>query len=532
MTRVGPHSRIASPQVLLALVALLAALIVQPGELGSVDTVRRLQTTHWLWTSAPAVPAADYPAFGLKGRNNQIYPWYGIGQSLAMLPSDIVATTLMRRIPALNRFDDFRGLIVSLTVSPVLCVLAVLMAWRLLKLLDFTENQATAGALALLFGTTFLHYTQNMMENNLILALTLTGLYLHRKWLRTGNRADLLWGSVALGANLLVRLTTGLNIIAVAGFIALCLGSDGWHRSVLRLKEYAGAVLSSCAVFFAIDRAYHLYRFGECCNTYIDIYARQQHELDPTLPAAFPYTTPFWHGVWGALISPEKSLFLFDPLVILLAALALWGWTRWAAEIRMYVAAWTLILAAYIAFHARLDFWSGDVAWGDRYITTPVQLLALLSVPLLMRHGGSLPGILRITGMATIVAAVAVQMASVALWYPLEFQQMRFLGHPTFVVGLRFRNIAAMAMGKLEAWHLMDGPTQDNIRATVPYLHPFLFVRRHPGLPAWLENLLVGEWIGLVGALLVVLIVIGARMRTGSADRSLEPSVYQFDPQI
>src|SRR5450631_531789 len=151
MSGIATESRIFGRRALLACAALLAALIVQPGELGSVDTARRLQATHWLWTSAPAVPPADYPAFGLKGRNNQIYPWYGIGQSLVMLPPDIVAAGLMRAIPKLGRFEDLRGLVVSYTVSTVLCVLTILMAFRFLKLLDFTENEATAGVLALLF---------------------------------------------------------------------------------------------------------------------------------------------------------------------------------------------------------------------------------------------------------------------------------------------------------------------------------------------------------------------------------------------
>src|SRR5579872_2945485 len=512
--------RIASPQALLVWAALLAALVVQPGESGSVDTARRLQTTHWLWTSAPAVLPADYPEFGLKGRNNEIYPWYGIGQSLVMLPPDIATAALIRAVPKLRRFEELNALIVTYTVSPILCVLAVLMTFRFLRLLHFTENESVAGALALLLGTTFLHYTQNMMENNLMLLLTVTGLYLHFKWLRTGSTLALAGGSAALGANLLVRLTTGLNVIAVAPIIALCLGANGWRQAVLRLRDYAIALVSSCAFFLAIARAYHFYRFGECCNTYIDIYARQQHQLNPLLPAAFPYTTPFSHGFWGALITPEKSIFLFDPLLILLVILVITAWKQFSEEIRAYVVSLTVILIAYIAFHARFDFWSGDVAWGDRYLSTPVQLLAMMSVPLLLRHWAELAQVVRAAGLAILAAAVAVQAASVALWYPLEFRQMTFLGHPTFVVGLRFRNIAAMALDKMAAWHLTNNLTQDNFRATGFYFYPFLLMRRHADLPAWSTVLLAGGWIALVGGLVWVLFVIGSRARTGWATGS------------
>ena len=69
-------------------VALLTTMI-QSGELGTADTTRRLQVTHSLWTNAPQVPMADYGEFGSAGRGGRIYAWYGIGQSLLMLPPDV-----------------------------------------------------------------------------------------------------------------------------------------------------------------------------------------------------------------------------------------------------------------------------------------------------------------------------------------------------------------------------------------------------------------------------------------------------------
>jgi len=61
---------------LVGLTALLTALVVQSGELGSIDTARRLQTTHSFWTSAPPVAAGDFGL--LVGRGGRLYSWYGI----------------------------------------------------------------------------------------------------------------------------------------------------------------------------------------------------------------------------------------------------------------------------------------------------------------------------------------------------------------------------------------------------------------------------------------------------------------------
>src|ERR1700747_2635022 len=73
------------PLFLLCLVAALLALVVQSGELGTADTMHRLQTTHWLWTSQPQVFPYEYPEFGLHGRGGQLFSWYGIWASLRML---------------------------------------------------------------------------------------------------------------------------------------------------------------------------------------------------------------------------------------------------------------------------------------------------------------------------------------------------------------------------------------------------------------------------------------------------------------
>ena len=46
-------------QILLLVAAGLLAFVVQSGELGTADTMHRLQTTHWLWTSQPQVFANE-----------------------------------------------------------------------------------------------------------------------------------------------------------------------------------------------------------------------------------------------------------------------------------------------------------------------------------------------------------------------------------------------------------------------------------------------------------------------------------------
>src|SRR5207248_2323470 len=197
----------------------LLAFCVQSGELGSADTMHRLQTAHSFWTLQPAVFPNEYPEFGVHGRGGKLYDWYGIGQPLLLLPFDIVGTGLAQ-LPIFADYDGsdptVRNIFVTYAVNILLSVFTALIAFRFLGLLGFDAAQSIAGMIALLFCTTHLHYTQNMMENNYICLLTLTGFCFQYEWLRTGSRKALLIGSFALGLNLLTRLTTGLDLIAVA----------------------------------------------------------------------------------------------------------------------------------------------------------------------------------------------------------------------------------------------------------------------------------------------------------------------------
>ncbi len=318
--------------------------------------------------------------------------------------------------------------------------------------------QSVAGVMALLFCTTHLHYTQNMMENNYIMLLTLAGLRFQYEWLLTGSGRALLVGSAAFGLNLLTRLTTGLDLLAGGVFLLLLLWFDDVRGRALwqRFLTYAKTAAPVYMFFLLIDRWYQYYRFGSFFNTYVSVFAREARMLNPSLPANYPWELPFHVGFLGALFKPEKSIFLFDPLLLLTVLVSVLVWKRFHRDVKAYViTAWLLVLA-YICFYARYTVWSGDFAWGDRYVSSAAELAAFISVPLLLRHRVELGKLVWWIGTALIVVSCAIQLASLAFWLPLEIYQMDTLGHPTFVVALRFKNIVAFAFGKMQAWNLTE----------------------------------------------------------------------------
>ncbi len=519
------------PLFLLCLTAGLLAFVVQSGELGTSDTMHRLQTTHWLWASEPQVFPNEYPEFGLHGRGGRLYSWYGIGQSLLMLPADLLGTWIAHWSIFSDYGDDpaVRSIVVSYSTNILLNILTALIAFRLLGQLRFSVKESVAGVLALMFCTTHLHYTQNMMENNYIMLLTLTGFSFQYEWLRTDSRRALFIGSCALGLNLLTRLTTGLDLMAGGIFVLLALCFEGTRFEGARFEEARGRglwrrliayskVAAPVYIFFlVVDRAYQFYRFGSFTNTYVTIFAREQRQIDPTLPANFPWSTPFHAGVLGPLFQPEKSIFFYDPLLVLAIFLLAYLWKRLTPEVRAYGVTSVLLLLAYICFYARYTYWAGDFAWGDRYVSTTVELVTLVAVPLLMRYREPLGRTIWCAGWVLIVVSLMIQLASLAFWLPLEIYQMETFGHPTFVIALRFKNIVAFALGKMDAWGLntdaMGWDPWDYVHITTWNFLPFL-LRRVGVAPRWVVDATLAVWLAGMAALGSVLVRLRSSLRT------------------
>ncbi len=506
---------------LLLLATALMTLLIQSGELGSADTTRRLQVTHSLWTAAPQVVAGDYPEFGIPGRHGRLYAWYGIGQSLLMLPADVVGTAAehapwWRAYAQSGATPQIRAIVVSASTNVLVNVLTALVAFAFLEWMGFSCGQAVAGTLALLCGTTHLHYAQNLMENNYIFLLTLTGMALQLRWLRTGERRWLWWGAAALGLNLLTRLTTAVDILAAACFVGLVwwfsrsedgmAGRGAW--------EYLRTVLPVYAAFFFLDRVYQFVRFGSWTNTYVSLLAREQRRWDPSLPATFPFSGHFFEGgihsgLLGPLFSPEKSILVFDPLLPLAVVLTAVLWRRLSAAVRAFAVATWLLLLGYLVLYGRYFSWAGDAAWGDRYVSTAVEMVALLAVPLLLRYRRELGRVVWGAGLAVLVASVAIQLASVAFWLPLEIYQIEDIGRDTSVVLLRFKNIAALATGRRMPVGIdLPGAVEDAWDAMHVRTWNFMpSLMRHVGVaPLWVVHVLYAVWIAMAIALVWTLV--------------------------
>jgi hypothetical protein len=510
------------PLALLLMVTALFTFLLQSGELGTSDTTHRLQVAHALWTGEPQVFPQEFPEFGVHGRGGRLYASYGIGQSLLLLPFDVAGTAasrlpLWRSYVAAQEDPAIRSIVVSIGVNLLVNVLSALAAFRLLRLLGFTVRESVIGTLSLLYATTHLHYAQNMTENNYILLLTLTGFGLQYRWLVSGERRWLFWGSAALGLNLLTRITTVLDVAACAVFLLLSLWfGRGTDRLNVTPTAFLKTALPIYAFFLLADRVYQYIRFDSWTTSYVGLMAREQRALNPLLPANFPFDGHWFQGgigsgVLGPFFAPEKSVFLFDPMFPLALLVMVLLWRRMTPAVRAFSGATLLLLLGTTAFYAGYDSWGGDYAWGDRYLSSAVELVTLPVLPLLLRHRRALPGYVWVGALCVTGISVVVQVASTAFWLPLELYQGETFGRHIWTVGLRMKNIAGFALGRSAAWGLntpaiFEDPWDARHLTTWNYLPSLL---RHSGVaPLYAVRMLDAAWVMVA----IALVALAARL--------------------
>jgi hypothetical protein len=110
--------------------------------------------------------------------------------------------------------------------------------------------------------------------------------------------------------------------------------------------------------------------------------------------------------------------------------------------------------------------------------------------------------------LALLAISTLIQVMSLAFWLPLEIYQMETLGHPTFVIFLRLKNIVAFGLGKMDAWglnnHAMTEDPWDYAHITEWNFLPFV-LRRVGVAPAWVVHIAFVVWTAGLAALAATL---------------------------
>jgi hypothetical protein len=372
-------------------------LLTSTGRVRTPDEYNTLYTTESLvLRGSTAVPQAVqlhnfYGRYDVHGQPRAAYP---PGQALVCAPWYALGQYLLARLPGVPAEDTdlvvgFSSSLSSATYS----ALTVTFFFLLLVGIGVASNPALYAAAMVGLGTPIFAYSGWLFSEPLSATVFLgvallvfgRGRAHDTITVRTASLAGL-----ALGLATMVRPTNGL---AIPVFAAALLVRDG--RPALRA---AVVLCAASAIGVGALLVHNALLFGGPFEFGYPATAEGAKRLNT-------FNTPLVKGLYGFLLSPGKSVFVFaPPLLLALAGLRrLWKLDRGVTTLAV---AFPL---TYLFFFARYTQWEGGYCVGPRYLVPSIVLLCLGLGPILENATS------RIKKTAAVLLGVAALVQCVSL---------------------------------------------------------------------------------------------------------------------
>jgi hypothetical protein len=293
----------------------------------------------------------------VKGRNGLYYYKYGLGQSLVESPFLLLHQTLFGwNKPDLD-FSMSELLFVLLCPSLVSAVGCILI-FNLSNLLGFLRKTSLGLALVYGLGTMAWPYSKSLLSETTLNVAVLGGVYAAISYCETTSRRWLALSGMFLGFSFITKNVSALVIPLVITYL---LARVPTRRTLGDLIGWFGIPL---LLFVGFQGYYNDIRYDSALEFG---YSFGWDHLG--------FSTPLSVGLWGLLLSPGKSFFLYSPV----ALLGLFSFPRFLDGRRKEGFLFLGIVLVFLLLHARWWAWSGDRAWGPRFLLpiTPYFVLFL-----------------------------------------------------------------------------------------------------------------------------------------------------------
>jgi hypothetical protein len=322
-------------------------------------------------------------------KTNLPYSHYGIGMPLVILPLYLVQR-------ALGMAPD---LVVTLA-SPLLLAAAGGVTYLIGRELAWSRRASLCAAVASVALTQGLQISQELFSEPgiaLCTGLLILGVLRWRAGGAGGAAGPWLAGT-GVGGALLFRSDSaalvGVGLLLLPVFVP-------WRRLLAERRKWAGLILP---VLLAV--------------AWTAWYAQLRDGSPVPKVYGGTFTTPLLTGLYGLLLSHGKSLFVYNPFLILAIPGAVLLWRRDRAASALLV----VLAVVRPPFYARWSAWYGGVTWGPRFLmptAVPLSLLAVEAVSAFWR----LPWVrlpLRAVAVAVVAGLVAasVVVSLLSIWVP------------------------------------------------------------------------------------------------------------------
>lgn len=315
-------------------------------------------------------------------------------QSTPYSPYGIAVSVLAVPAYALSKVIGNEMLLVSM-VNPILMALAVVVVFWIARALGWHRIHGLVAAVGFGICTMALQSTTELFsEPGVTLCVVVMVLAIIR-W-GQGWRFAPLWLGLASAAAIQFRsdsiITVWIGLLALPLFVPW---SQLWNRRALL---FAGIpmVLSVAFLLWYNDLRFHKF--------VVSAYGQ-----------GGGFTTPLLGGLHGFLLDPGKSIFLFNPLLILGAV----GVVALFFRNRPVAALFVLLIVPRLLFFSKWSSWGGGWCWGPRFLLPAVPLLVLAAVELLrVFDRRSVAGIfVRATALVLAIVSLGINYLSVRVPY-------------------------------------------------------------------------------------------------------------------
>jgi hypothetical protein len=371
-------------------------LLTSSGRVRTIDEVTvDYQTESLAMRGSTAIPQAlesklFFGKLDLKGRPQA---GYGVGQALFVVPWYEAARLLNAVLPGIpagarNIFFDAVITASSATFAAIAATLLLLIFLRI----SLSNSVAVASVAMVALATPLFGYSAWFFSEPLASCLLLAAallLFTGEKVPPTPGRA--LLAGLLLGATLWVRPT---HLIAMPVFLMAIIAADrctGWRTALLAalvIGVLGGGLLVRNQMLFGTP-------------------------LDFGYPAAaeggkqvLSFKTPLLQGLYGFLLSPGKSVFVFAP-ALLLAIAGIRKLARRNLGLAIVAGGCPVI---YLLFFSKYTQWEGGYCVGPRYLLPAIFLLCLGLGPMMEESGA----LVRKFALGLFVAGFSVQLISMA----------------------------------------------------------------------------------------------------------------------
>jgi hypothetical protein len=355
-------------------------------------------TTKTLWESRRLDIELDAPPYFFTVRDGKKYGIAPLGNVVAMLPSYLIHKRLLG-IPKLA--EQPVAALATHFMPALLMAAAGALFYRAARRRKASPRLALLLTATLSFATICFVYARVAYAEAL---QTFALLLLVERTLAQGDKLTLPgMAIVGLAAGVLLnsKIVYALLLPLFVAYLLWAHLHDRARRDVRRLAMAGGVALLAFLPFLVAAVWHNLIKTG---TLYRSGHEGQADFFGGDLGAA----------LYGFLLSPGKSLFLFSPPLILGVIGVAAAWRRRRAEALLLLG----ICVVALLVHAKFRIWHGGYCWGPRYLVALTPLLLLLALPWLPEALARGRVRLRRAAVgALLVAGLVVQLLGAAFYW-------------------------------------------------------------------------------------------------------------------